>query len=385
VQSNSDRNPARRTTASESIVVAVAFVGIVGVGAGLRIPSLPFLGSLSRSPATSSVLPAASVPAGLSSPTIPTERAFATQQPTLGGTASPTPKATTTVVVAAGDIACDINSPSFNGGVGRGNNCRAMATAGLIDGVQPDAVLALGDNQYEDGGADQWLRSYELSWGRFKSITHPVAGNHEYLACATYDLDCSYAPRAAGYSAYFGEAAGPTDQFWYSFDLASWHVVALNSNCTNERVACGTGSAQDKWLRADLAAHPVACTLAFFHHPRFSSGQHGDDATLDTLYRDLYDGGVDVLLAGHDHDYERFQPLDPSGRADAAHGIRNFVVGTGGRNLRRGTLAPRPITEAANDETLGIIRLSLEPGVYSWTFIPIPGETFTDSGRSSCH
>jgi hypothetical protein len=291
----------------------------------------------------------------------------------------------TTVVVAAGDIACDTDSPSFNGGDGRGNNCRAMATAALIDEVQPDAVLALGDNQYEDGASEQWLNSYDQSWGRFKPITYPVVGNHEYLGCATYTDDCSYLPRAAAYAAYFGAAAGPTDQFWYSFDIGSWHFVALNSNCTNERVACGPDSAQDRWLRADLAAHPDGCTLAYLHHPRFSSGQHGDDPTLGTLYRDLYEGGVDLLLAGHDHDYERMRPLGPDGQADDARGIRNFVVGTGGRNVRRDTLAPRPITVAANDETLGVLILILEPGAYAWEFRPIPGETFSDSGRAACH
>jgi hypothetical protein len=289
------------------------------------------------------------------------------------------------VIVAAGDIACDVDSPSFNGGVGRGNNCREMATAALVDQVQPDAVLPLGDNQYEDGAAAQWQGSYEPSWGRFKSISYPVIGNHEYLACATYTSDCSYMPRALAYASYFGDVAGPIDQFWYSFDLGAWHLIALNSNCVNERVACGPGSAQDRWLRADLAAHPGGCTLVFLHHPRFSSGQHGDDPTLDTLYRDLYDGGVDVLLAGHDHNYERLQPLDPGGQADPARGIRNFVVGTGGRNIRRGTMTPRPITEAANDETLGILALTLEPGAYSWEFLPIPGKTFTDSGRAACH
>jgi len=357
-------------------------MGVVGYGVGLQLPDLSFLSLGNRPPDTASLpaiasAPASAAPTSAASLPPPSEAATAT--------AAPSPEPTTVVIVAAGGIACDTDSPSYNGGVGRGNNCRGMATAALIDEIEPDAVLPLGDIQYEDAAPEQWQASYEPSWGRFKSITHPVVGNHEYLQCGTYTTDCTYEPRAADYAAYFGEVAGPLDQFWYSFDLGSWHFIALNSNCANERVACGQGSAQDRWLRADLAAHPAGCTLAFLHHARFSSGQDGDDATLDTLYRDLYDGGVDVLLAGHDHHYERIQPIDPNGEADAARGIRNFVVGTGGRNIQRGTLAPRPITEAGNDETLGILMLTLEPGAYSWEFRPIPEETFTDSGSTSCH
>ena len=317
-------------------------MGIVASGVGFRLPDVGGLIFGAPSPgAATSVAPTASGPISSAFPSLPPESESATPASTATASGS---QPTTVVIVAAGDIACDVDSPSFNGGVGRGNNCREMATAALVDQVQPDAVLPLGDNQYEDGAAAQWQGSYEPSWGRFKSISYPVIGNHEYLACATYTSDCSYMPRALAYASYFGDVAGPIDQFWYSFDLGAWHLIALNSNCVNERVACGPGSAQDRWLRADLAAHPGGCTLVFLHHPRFSSGQHGDDPTLDTLYRDLYDGGVDVLLAGHDHNYERLQPLDPGGQADPARGIRNFVVGTGGRNIRRGTMTPRPIT-----------------------------------------
>ncbi len=363
-------------TRGETLLIAFSLMAVLGYSSGLRLPDIGFLtdrlpGGSDGGPSTVSALPSLG-PSPALGPTLPP------------ATASPSPQAPVTVV-AAGDIACDVDSPSFYDGLGRGNNCREMATAALIGDIQPDAVLPLGDNQYEDGAAAQWSGSYDPSWGRYKSITHPVIGNHEYLDCGVYTNDCSYVVRAEPYAAYFGEAAGPIDQYWYSFDLGAWHMVALNSNCTNERVACDEGSAQDRWLRADLAAHPSQCTLAFLHHPRFSSGQHGDDESLATLYRDLYQAGVDVVLAGHDHNYERFQPLDPEGNPDAAHGIRNFVVGTGGRSLRSGTVKPRPITEAWNDETLGVLMLRLEPGGYSWQFMPIEGGTYTDSGSAACH
>lgn len=355
----------RHTTRLETIFVAFSFMAVVGFSSGLRLP-----GETDGGLSTASALPSRD----------PSPSVGQTLPP---ATLSPSSQARVTVV-AAGDIACDVDSPSFYDGLGRGKNCRMMATAALIGDIQPDAVLPLGDNQYEDGAAAQWSGSFDPSWGRYKSIIHPVIGNHEYLNCGVYTRDCSYMVRAEGYAAYFGEAAGPIDQYWYSFDLGAWHLVALNSNCTNERVACDEGSAQDRWLRADLAAHPSQCTLAFFHHPRFSSGLHGDDESLATIYRDLYLAGVDVVVAGHDHNYERIQPLDPEGNPDVARGIRNFVVGTGGRSLRRGTVEARPITEAWNDDTLGVLVLSLEPAAYTWQFIPIEGGAYTDSGSAAC-
>jgi hypothetical protein len=196
----------------------------------------------------------------------------------------------------------------------------------LIAGIDPAAVLPLGDDQYDDGRLGKFRRSYDLGWGRQRWRSRPVLGNHEYEASS----------RAAGYFAYFGRRAGPPDRGWYSYDLGAWHLIALNSNCV--LVRCDPGSPQMTWLGRDLAAHASTCTLAYFHHPRFSSGPHGDDPELLLLrpmWRVLYAAGVDVVLNGHDHLYERFAPMDPHGRADRPFGVRQFTVGTGGPSTTR--------------------------------------------------
>jgi 3',5'-cyclic AMP phosphodiesterase CpdA len=158
--------------------------------------------------------------------------------------------------------------------------------------------------------------------------------------------------------------------------------VVLDSYC--KQVGCGRGSEQEQWLRKDLAAHPVACTLAYFHHPLFSSGYHGDGKEVKDLWQALYDANADVVVNGHDHDYERFAPQDPEGRADPAHGIREFVAGTGGAP-QRWTLHHRPNSEARNSSTHGVLKLTLHNGGYDWQFIPVAGKTFTDSGSDKCH
>jgi len=165
--------------------------------------------------------------------------------------------------------------------------------------------------------------------------------------------------------------------------VGSWHVVVLNSNCSI--VSCAKGSAQEQWLRADLAAHPVACTLAYWHHPRFSSGVvHGSTTTVEPLWQSLYDAGADLVLEGHEHNYERFGPLDPQGRPDPARGIRSFVVGTGGAShYPFGT----PITgsEVRNSDTYGVLQLTLKSKGFDWQFVPEAGKAFTDSGSAACH
>lgn len=202
-----------------------------------------------------------------------------------------------TKIAAAGDIACDPASGSFNGGLGVGLECRQRATSDLLVGAGYEAVLGLGDLQYEDGAFSKFGASYDPSWGRVKAVTHPAPGNHEYLTAG-----------AAGYYQYFGAAAGDPAKGYYSFDLAGWHLIALNSNCSAVG-GCGAGSAQEQWLRADLAAHASAtCTLAYWHHPRFSSGEHESDSTYQALWQALYDANADLVLVGHDHDYERFAP-----------------------------------------------------------------------------
>jgi acid phosphatase type 7 len=260
-------------------------------------------------------------------------------------------------LVAAGDIA-DCTSG-------------AEQTAKLLDRI-PGVVATLGDTVYETGTPDNYAACYAPTWGRHKLRTKPAVGDHEYKI-----------PGASGYFGYFGAAAGPYGKGWYSYEIGTWHVVVLNSTCDD--IACGAGSEQEQWLRADLAAHPAQCTLAYWHSPRFSSGGlHRDDLRVLPFWQALYEHGVELVLSGNDHDYERFAPQTPTGLADAANGIRQFVVGTGGRYLRpMGAIEPN--SEAANASTFGVLRLKLDPGAYQWEFVPAAGSTFTDSGSAACH
>jgi acid phosphatase type 7 len=274
-------------------------------------------------------------------------------------------------IAAAGDIACDPASPSFAKGQGVGLTCRQAATSNLLVGEGYRAVLVLGDVQYEDASHAKFLASYDRSWGRVKAITRPVPGNHEYRT-----------PGAAGYFEYFGEVAGDPAEGYYSYDLGNWHVVALNSNCAAIG-GCQEGSPQERWLRADLAANPAPCTLAYWHHPRYSSGLHGSDRAYRSFWQALYDANADVVLVSHDHDYERFAPQDANGRRDVRRGIPQFVVGTGGRSLRT---FPRiePNSEARDAESFGVLELTLGSEVFGWRFRPAVG-SFADSGSASCH
>jgi hypothetical protein len=273
-------------------------------------------------------------------------------------------------VIAVGDIACDPADTDYGGGAGTAARCRMLATSDLALSLSPAAVLLLGDNQYEDGALAKYQASYDPSWGRLKAITHPIPGNHEYVT-----------PGAAGYYAYFGTAAGNPAKGYSSFDLAGWHLIGLNSNCSAVG-GCGAASPQGQWLAADLAAHPGVCTLAYWHHPRFSSGPHGDDATTADFWARLQAAGADLVLAGHDHGYERFAPQSSSGAADAA-GIRELVVGTGGKNLT--TVATvRANSEVRNYGAYGVLELKLWPGGYEWRFVGVNGSTL-DSGQGLCH
>lgn len=276
-----------------------------------------------------------------------------------------------TRIAAAGDIACDPETSSFEGGRGRGLECRQLATSNLLVGAGYAAVLALGDIQYEDGDYSKFLASYDRSWGRVKSITRPVPGNHEYRSGS-----------AAGYYRYFGAAAGDPARGYYSYDLRGWHLIALNSNCSFVG-GCGAGSPQEQWLRADLRRSRAVCTLAYWHHPRFSSGEHGSDSTYVAFWQALYDANADVVLVGHDHDYERFGLLDASGSLDRPRGIREFVVGSGGKNLRTFPKV-RPWSQARDATSLGILELGLAASWYSWRFRPAVG-AFKDSGVARCH
>jgi len=276
------------------------------------------------------------------------------------------------LVAAAGDVACDPADPGYQGGSGTATTCRMKDTSDLLVGAGLDAVLLLGDNQYEDGALLKYDASYDPTWGRVKAITRPIPGNHEYNTAG-----------AAGYFAYFGAAAGGPGASYYSFDLGGWHLVALDSNC-GAVGGCGAGSPEERWLAADLAAHAGVCTLAYWHHPRFSSGQHGDDATFVPFWADLHAAGADLVLNGHDHDYERFAPQDEKGAADPLGGVREFVVGTGGKN-HTAFATLRAQSEARSADTFGVLALTLHPGRYDWRFLPAAGGTFEDSGSGVCH
>ncbi len=271
------------------------------------------------------------------------------------------PPADPPTVVAAGDIA----------------DCRREgdeATAELLGGIE-GTVLALGDEAYPRGTAREFEECYDPSWGRFEGRTRPVPGNHEY-----------YTEGARGYFGYFGKAAGDPEEGYYSYDLGSWHVVALNSNC--EEVRCGPGSPQARWLKEDLAANDDArCTLAYMHHPRFSSGEkHGStDGGVEQLWEALYEANTDVVLSAHEHNYERFSPQDPRGRADPERGIRQFVVGTGGAAENYAIDRPIENSEVQNDRTDGVLVMKLQPGSYEWRFVAVEGKEFADSGSARCH
>jgi hypothetical protein len=282
------------------------------------------------------------------------------------------------VVAAAGDIACDPTDPSYNSGLGTAGGCRQRYTSDLLLAGFA-AVLPLGDNQYETASYNAFLQSFDPSWGRVKTLMRPALGNHEYQTAG-----------AAGYFDYFdgpGSPSGPAGERgkgYYSFDVGSWHLVALNSNCAKVG-GCGTGSSQEQWLRADLAAHPASCTLAYWHHPRYTSGTvEGGDATFMTAFwKDLYDAGAEVVLAGHQHNYERFAPQDAKGKA-STRGVRGFVVGTGGKSLHTfGKIHSNSQVRSAG--TYGVLKLALHASSYDWQFMPEAGASFTDAGHQDCH
>ncbi|GLZ38986.1 DNRLRE domain-containing protein [Actinokineospora sp. NBRC 105648] len=275
-------------------------------------------------------------------------------------TTQPTTTPTTTqptadpVLVGAGDIADS----------GSGDT----ATANLLDGI-PGTVFTTGDNVYTNGTTAEFNSYYNPTWGRHKARTKPSPGNHDYNTSG-----------ATGYYSYFGAQAGPSGRGYYSYDLGNWHVVSLNSEITKS-----AGSPQEQWLRADLAANTKPCTLAYWHKPRFTSGSnHAPDTTAGPLVQALYDYNAEVIVTGHNHQYERFAPMNPSGAADGARGIRHFVAGMGGAGFYSfGTIAAN--SEARNNNTHGVLKFTLHANSYDWQFVPEAGKTYADSGTNACH
>lgn len=275
------------------------------------------------------------------------------------------------VVVAAGDIA------ECPGGA-------QDATAALVDRLAPDAVLTLGDTVYPNGSLDEFLDCYDRSWGRFRSITRAAVGNHEY-----------HAPHAGPFYAYFCGGSGKPFEGRTSFELGAWHVVVLNSTCggdldvptsvADELGGCGADSPQARWLVADLAAHPSRCTLAMWHHPRFSSGPYGSATAMSAIWKILYDAGADLVLSGHAHMYERFEPMDEAGNVDAARGMRELVVGTGGKTPLHDVASVVSGSVVRGNTAHGVLRLELRKDGFAWRFVPVDGESFEDSGEAPCH
>jgi len=268
------------------------------------------------------------------------------------------------ILVGAGDIA-SCKQPQG-----------AEATAKLIEQI-PGTVFAAGDLAYERGTPAEFEKCYGPTWGRFKDRTKPAPGNHEY--------DGSM---AVGYFQYWGAQAGPPEKGYYSYGLGSWHIIVLNTNCGSQVLGgCGQESPQEQWLRQDLAEHTNACILAYGHHALFSSGvfkRHAIHPELKPLWQDLYSAHADLVLAGHEHSYERFAAQDPEGNADARHGIREIVVGTGGRSHDPLGL-PIANSEVRDSETYGVLKLTLSQSKYQWEFIPEKGKTFRDTGAGICH
>jgi hypothetical protein len=349
----------RRSFARSAGLGALAFVATLTLLAGLA------LGLGGRAPASSarpSAAPSASASlvAGASdavSPTASAPSSPAASSPGASGSAAPSPSGDP-VLVGAGDIAsCDLDGDE--------------QTARLLDGIA-GTVFTAGDNAYEDGSTSQFAECYAPTWGRHKDRTRPAAGNHDHVTRG-----------AAGYTAYFGTAAtNPDGKTWYSYELGTWHVVVLDSNCRAVG-GCEASSEQGRWLAADLAASTASCTLAIWHHPRFTSGEHGNDPIVAPFWQALYAAGADVIVNGHDHDYERFAPQNPDGLEDRARGIREFVVGTGGAALRGFSRS------VANSELrvafyYGVIQFTLRDGSYDWAWQPTTGP-ISDSGSQRCH
>jgi hypothetical protein len=257
------------------------------------------------------------------------------------------------VLVGAGDIAkCPAGAHT--------------ATAVLLDQIG-GTVFTTGDNVYDGPTLARFNDCYGPTWGRHLARTRPSPGNHDYDP-----------PGPGGYFAYFGEAAGEAGLGYYSYDIATWHVISLNS-----MAAMSPGSSQYLWLQLDLSSHSARCTAAYFHHPLFSSSQNGPTPAVRDMWRLLYDNGVDVIINGNDHVYERFAPQDPSGKADAVRGIRQFTVGTGGAELY-GFGTPAPNSEVRGS-VHGVLKLSLQASSYAWEFVPVAGQSFRDGGTGTCH
>jgi acid phosphatase type 7 len=245
------------------------------------------------------------------------------------------------------------------------------ATAALLEDL-PGWVFTAGDNAYESGTTEEFEQCYDPSWGASRERTFPAIGNHDAVTAGRQ-----------GYFDYFGPRAGDRRAGWYATTLGAWRLIVLDSTCVDAG-GCGPDTDQGRWLAAELDSHRSDCTLAIWHHPRFSTGHHGPTLAVKPFWDALFAAGADLVVNGHDHDYERFAPVDPSGKPDAERGIRQIVAGAGGAALRPFE-EENPNSEVRDASAHGVLRLGLRPGGYDWEFIPVAGGSFTDQGSGTCH
>ena len=308
-------------------------------------------------------------------------REDAAHAPQLLLTAEP-PQSGDPVVVAAGDIACSPADANYNGGAGTATACHEKATSDLVLSLNPLVVITLGDEQYNSGKLTDFLTSYDPTWGRFKDITHPAIGNHEFGQTG-----------ASGYFNYFGDNATPLEpgcrsncKAWYSYTVGNWRIITLNTECTTNNNNCAAGSEQDLWLQSELASANAAgqCKLVTSHHPKWSSSSFAA-TDIDQLVTDMYAGHTDIYLTGHMHGYERFAPQDPAGQLDTANGITEIISGAGGAFFT-GFLAIQPNSVVHNNDTYGVLKLVLHPHSADYHFVRDPTSgLFSDSGSVTCH
>lgn len=274
------------------------------------------------------------------------------------------PKPANITVYAAGDIADCRKKPAAESVAARTSDMIASALEKDSNAI----VITLGDNTYPIGKPEEFSDCYDPTWGRFKERTLPSPGNHEYGM-----------PKALGYYNYFGEIAGPERHGYYAKHAGAWHILSLNSNLDPAQM-----EKQVSWLKEELSHSKSMCTLAFWHHPAYSSGGHGNNTHMHSIWKILAAAKADIVLTSHDHDYERFAPLDGNGDRDDKNGIRSFVVGTGGAKLTPMFL-PKAATEIRDNNTHGVLKLTLQEKSYEWEFLPVQGSNFSDKGKGSCH
>lgn len=278
------------------------------------------------------------------------------------------------VAAIAGPTAAKPRNVLIAGDIAKGTADSGEAlTARLIES-RKGLVITAGDNAYDSGTLAEFEAYYEPTWGRFLNRTRATPGNHEY-----------YTPGARGYYDYFGWRAGPDRRGYYSFKVGSWRIYALDSEACETSVGCGPGSPQFTWLKQKLARHGARCSMAVFHTPLFSSGYHGNEPRVRPLYRLLYKAGAELIVNGHEHDYERLAPARPDGTVDRKKGVQQIIAGTGGAPLRAKGAREARHSRVFSDEAWGVLKVQLRKRSYTWKFLPVEGETFTDRGTRRCH